>query len=159
MTDQEVKLVLGGLLHDIGKVIYRQGDDKRKHSISGYDYLKNEVQIEDPDVLDCVKYHHADAIKNSKIKPDSLAYIVYMADNIASAADRRKNASEDTGFEISMPLQSVFNILNRNHDHKYYEPKTLDPKDHINYPIEEKRKFDVSFYRSEEHTSELQSPS
>ena len=35
MTDQEVKLVLGGLLHDIGKVIYRQGDDKRKHSISG----------------------------------------------------------------------------------------------------------------------------
>ena len=146
MTDQEVKLVLGGLLHDIGKVIYRQGDDKRKHSISGYDYLKNEVQIEDPDVLDCVKYHHADAIKNSKIKPDSLAYIVYMADNIASAADRRKNASEDTGFEISMPLQSVFNILNRNHDHKYYEPKTLDPKDHINYPIEEKRKFDVSFY-------------
>ncbi len=26
MTDKEVKLVLGGLLHDIGKVIYREGD-------------------------------------------------------------------------------------------------------------------------------------
>ena len=39
MTDKEVKLVLGALLHDIGKVIYRQGDDRRKHSQSGYDFL------------------------------------------------------------------------------------------------------------------------
>ena len=31
MTDREIKLVIGGLLHDIGKVIYRQGEDGRKH--------------------------------------------------------------------------------------------------------------------------------
>ncbi len=64
MTDREVKLVLGSLLHDIGKVIYRQGDDRRKHSQSGYDFLKNEVHAEecDTDILDCVRYHHADAM-------------------------------------------------------------------------------------------------
>ena len=48
MTDKEVKLVLGGLLHDIGKVIYRQGDDRRKHSQSGYEFLKEDVQSQDP---------------------------------------------------------------------------------------------------------------
>lgn len=148
MTDREVKLVLGSLLHDIGKVIYRQGDDRRKHSQSGYDFLKNEVHAEecDTDILDCVRYHHADAIKGAKIDNDALAYIVYIADNIASAADRRQNTSEDAGFEISMPLQSVFNILNQNKEEKYYEPKTLNPQEGINYPVTEKRKFDESFY-------------
>lgn len=146
MTDRKVKLVLGGLLHDIGKVIYRQGDDRSKHSQSGYTFLKEEVQLEDCDILNSVRYHHADAMKNAKIDKDSLAYIVYIADNISSAADRRKKDSEDSGFEVSMPLQSVFNILNLNKEEKYYEPKTLDEKDNINYPISEKRKFDESFY-------------
>lgn len=148
MTDREVKLVLGSLLHDIGKVIYRQGGDRRKHSQSGYDFLKDEVQaVEwDADILDCVRYHHEDAIKGAKLDESALAYIVYLADNIASAADRRQNASKDTGFEIAMPLQSVFNILNQNKEEKYYEPKTLNPRDGINYPIAEKRKFDESFY-------------
>lgn len=148
MTDREVKLVLGSLLHDIGKVIYRQGDDRRKHSQSGYDFLKNEVQAGewDADILDCVRYHHADAIKGAKIDDNALAYIVYLADNIASAADRRQNASEDAGFEITMPLQSVFNILNQNNEEKFYAPKTLNPKEGINYPMSEKRKFDEAFY-------------
>lgn len=148
MTDREVKLVLGSLLHDIGKVIYRQGDDRRKHSQSGYDFLKDEVQAGewDSDILDCVRYHHADAVKNAKMEHDALAYIVYLADNIASAADRRQKDAEDVGFEISMPLQSVFNILNQNKEEKYYLPKTLNPVDGINYPADEKREFDKSFY-------------
>lgn len=148
MTDKEVKLVLGGLLHDIGKVIYRQGDDRRKHSQSGYDFLKEDVQSQecDKEILDCVRYHHADAVKGAKLNQDALAYIVYIADNIASSSDRRRNDSLDSGFEISMPLQSVFNILNGNKEQKYYEPKTLDPKDGINFPVDEKRKFDESFY-------------
>lgn len=148
MTDREVKLVLGGLLHDIGKVIYRQGDDRRKHSQSGYDFLKNEIQTEvlDSDVLGCVRYHHADAIRGAELSEDALAYIVYIADNIASAADRRGNDSADVGFDISLSLQSVFNILNGTREVKYYEPKTLDPKDGINYPVAEKKKFDEAFY-------------
>lgn len=82
MTDKEVKLVLGGLLHDIGKVIYRQGDDRRKHSQGGYDFLKEDVQSQecDKEILDCVRYHHADAVKGAKLNQDALAYIVYIAD-------------------------------------------------------------------------------
>lgn len=148
MTDREISLALGSLLHDIGKVIYRQSGEKKKHSQSGYEFLKDEVGFaaDNQEVLDAVRYHHADAIKSAALKKDSLAYIVYMADNIASAADRRKTDSVDAGFEMTMPLQPVFNILNGNKQNFYYEPKTMDEKDGINYPTAEKRPFDQYFY-------------
>ncbi len=146
MTDREIKLVIGSLLHDVGKVIFRQGADRRKHSQSGYDFLKSEVGIKEIEVLDCVKYHHADSIRGAKIGDDSLAYIVYMADNVAAAADRRQKETEDLGFEVSMPLQSVFNILNLNRQEMYYEPKMLNINEGINYPVMEKKKFDEQFY-------------
>ncbi len=146
MKENEVKLVIGSLLHDVGKVIYRQGDDKRKHSQSGFDYLKNEAKVEDKEILDCIRYHHADALGKASIPENSLAYIVYIADNIASAADRREKDGEDYGFEMSMPLQSIFNILNGNDKEMYYKPRVLNPKGNINYPVSEKEKFDEHFY-------------
>ena len=45
MKDRELKVVIGALLHDIGKVIYRDGSDTRTHSQSGYDFLKNDIKI------------------------------------------------------------------------------------------------------------------
>lgn len=146
MTDRELGLVIGALLHDIGKVIYRQSTDKRTHSQSGYDFLREEVLIGATEVLDCVRYHHADAVRGAELEPDAPAYIVCLANQIASSADRRQKDAEDTGFEISLPLQSVFNLLNRNQQELYYEPQTLDPDDDINYPVREKKRFDGQFY-------------
>jgi len=143
MTEQEVKLVVGGLLHDVGKVIYRTGDG-RKHSISGCDFLKDEAGLEDKMILDSVRYHHSDALKSAQIDRDSYAYITCVADNIASAADRRKKEAEDYGFEMSAPLEPVFNILNGNQKKMYYSPMMLEEK--INYPKSEKQPFDESFY-------------
>ena len=91
MVDEKVRLIMGSLLHDTGKVIYRQGDDRRNHSISGYDYLKEETNLTDSEILDCVRYHHASLLKRAVgLKENSLAYIVYLADNIAAFSDRRK---------------------------------------------------------------------
>lgn len=42
MNEKELKITMSSLLHDIGKVIYREGGDVRRHSLSGYDYLKDE---------------------------------------------------------------------------------------------------------------------
>ena len=133
MNEKETKLIIAAILHDIGKVIYREGNDVRKHSISGYDYLKD-TGITDKEILDAVKYHHAQSLKNADIEDNSLSYIVYMADNIASATDRRERMEEEKGFEISAPLESVFNILNHNDGHMYYKPSFLNPDDDINYP-------------------------
>ena len=110
MTDEQIKIIIGGLLHDVGKVIYRSGEDRRKHSQSGYDFLKDEAGIKDDMILECVAYHHSDALNDAKLSDTSPAYITYIADNIAASADRRTNDSQDVGFELSMPLESVFNI-------------------------------------------------
>lgn len=113
MNEKELKITMSSLLHDIGKVIYREGGDVRRHSLSGYDYLKDEAGITDKDILVGVKYHHAQNLKSASLDNDSVAYIVYMADNIASATDRREREEQESGFEISAPLESVFNILNK----------------------------------------------
>ena len=135
MTENEITVVLGGLLHDIGKVLYRQGGEKKKHSQVGYEFLCDEVGLKNQDILDCVKYHHSDTLRETKISKKSPAYIVYMADNIASAADRREKELGERGFEIHMPLQPVFNILNRNREEKYYSPGLLNIESSINFPI------------------------
>lgn len=145
MTDQEIKVVAGALLHDIGKVIYREGSDRRNHSQSGFDYLRD-IGRDEKEILNGVLYHHYQLLKTAAIDNDDLAYVVYIADNIASAADRRKNDEEISGFDLAMPLQSVFNILNGNHQKLNYRPTKLEPKGKINYPTEERQTFDKAFY-------------
>lgn len=137
--------MIGSLLHDIGKVIYRTGSHDN-HSSSGYSYLKEEIGIDDVDILESVLYHHASMLRSANISKKSLAYITYIADNIASAADRRDNNTGDYGFEMSSPLEPVFNILNGNNQRKYYHPSMLDSK--INFPTEDKVDFDEGFYTS-----------
>ena len=147
MIDRKIKLIIGSLLHDIGKVVYREGSDRRNHSISGYDFLKEEARKEDKEVLNCIRYHHMSALKGASLREDDLAYIVYLADNIAAFADRRKkDEGEEKGFDLSVPLQSVFNILNGNHQSFYYQPGDMEDRGQIKYPSPEKRPFSKEFY-------------
>lgn len=145
MTEEKVQLIIGGLLHDVGKVIYRQGDG-RKHSLSGYEFLKEKALIEEKNILDAVKYHHGKELASAELRENSFAYITYIADNIASAADRRKNETEDTSFEMTTPLEPVFNILNGNDKKMYYHRGKLGEGKGVNYPTEVKETFDEHFY-------------
>ncbi len=51
MEKNQIKLAIGGMLQDIGKIIYRTSDG-RNHSEIDYDYLKNEIKIKDNDALE-----------------------------------------------------------------------------------------------------------
>ncbi|MBQ9030231.1 MAG: type III-A CRISPR-associated protein Cas10/Csm1 [Parasporobacterium sp.] len=145
MNETDVKVIIGGLLHDIGKVVYRTGD-KQNHSASGAKFIREELGIEDQEIIDSVLYHHKSALVNADIREDSTAYITYIADNIASATDRRKKETEDYGFEMSLPLQPVFNILNGNHEEMYYHPDMVTRE--INFPMKEKIPFTSGFYQN-----------
>ena len=147
MNDKQIKLIIGSLLHDIGKVVYRSGDG-RNHSLSGYDFLKEHKPDFDKEILDCVRYHHAAYIKNSGLADDSIAYITYFADNVAAAADRRDSDTGEDGFDKSVPLASVFNILNGNHGNMHYTRSVLDPDKGINYPTDAPIEMDKSFYET-----------
>ena len=147
MQDLDLRITVGALLHDIGKVIYREGGSNITHSEAGYEYLK-ELGIEDNVVLDSVRYHHASAIKTSSIADDDPAYIVYMSDNIASSVDRRNKEEEgEKGFELHVPMQPVFNILNGNSASLYYSPDKIQMEKDINYPSDEKKSYKNEDYR------------
>ena len=146
MNDRQLKIAIGGMLHDIGKVIYR-GFDGRNHSLSGYEFLKDEIGIKDKEILDQVRYHHGAMLKEAGLPEDSLAYITYMADNIAAAADRREQPGDGTGFDRNMALDSIFNILNGNDEHFRYEPRTMKREDGINFPQEGELSYSDSFYQ------------
>lgn len=145
MNRDKFEVIAGGLLHDVGKVVHRQGDG-RQHSISGYEFLKDEVGLDDEKILNSVRYHHCVQLKNAEIAKNDFSYITYIADNIAASADRRKIDNEDYGFEQTVPLESVFNILNGNNEKKHYKKGVLGESNTINFPTQEKVVFDEHFY-------------
>lgn len=107
----------GGLLHDTGKPVYRAGGQSGSHSVQGYQFLRPLLKGEEWDaVLDCVRYHHAAELRKATALPrDAAAYIVYLADNLSAAADRREIEGESTSFRRDIPLDSIFTHLNGHH--------------------------------------------
>ena len=146
MKENEIKLVIGSLLHDIGKVVYRKGDDMRNHSVAGKDFLRDNNLIEDKEILDIIRYHHLKEISGAPLENDSMAYIVYMADNIAAACDRREKIDGEIGFSIHSALEPVFNILNDNDKKMYYSSGMISTENEINYPTNEKREISEADY-------------
>ena len=137
------KVTAGGLLHDVGKVVHRTGDG-RSHAESGYAFLKEQAGLDNAEILQQVRFHHASELKKAGLAKDSLAYITYIADNIASAADRRKSDTQGYGFSRDLPLDSIFNLLNGNEEYMKYAPKVLDGD--INYPTSRAIRYEETFY-------------
>ncbi len=151
IEERRLRLTMGALLHDIGKVVYRAAEEQTRHEISGRDFVaEGSMKLKEKEIMDCVRYHHARDMKNAELAQDALAYIVYMADNLAAATDRRK-AGDESGqgktFDRRMPLAPVFNRLNGNDGNWYYAPSKTNVERDINYPEEERHDFDASYYR------------
>lgn len=123
IVNRKLALQYGSLLHDIGKVIYRSNAnefEKGTHSKLGWEYLNNFEEFKRKSIKESVRYHHYKELSQAKLDSNSLAYITYIADNIASGADRRDFVEEgdeenqNVGFKFDkfVPLNSIFNILN-----------------------------------------------
>ena len=91
MKKEKIDLFYGALLHDIGKVIQRATGERKKHALVGADWFD---EIADNQVIsDQIRYHMAN-YQSNKLGNDHLAYITYIADNIASGVDRRQSNEE-----------------------------------------------------------------
>ena len=145
MTKKRIELLLGSLLHDIGKVVYRTGKNKN-HSDLGYEFVKENCNIQNQEILDQIRYHHEKNLSEASISRESSAYITYIADNIAAGIDRREIEGESGGFDRNMPLQSIFNILNGNDQSMSYKPGYQIGNGEIDYPTPEEKRFDSCFY-------------
>lgn len=108
----------GGLLHDTGKAVYRAGGQRGSHSEQGYQFLHGVLPGAGwAPALDCVRYHHSAALRGAAkaLPADSPAYIVYLADDLSAAADRREVEGESSSFRRDLPLDTVFTHLNGSH--------------------------------------------
>lgn len=151
MTEKLINLLLGSLLHDIGKIIHRT-DVMKNHSYLGWEFLSEISPFKGSiDIKECIKYHHGRDLVRSNVNDSSLAYITYMADNISASGDRRLIEGDEVGnienervlFDKRVPLASVFNILNgRNEDYVY----RFGMIDKINYPIKGKYGYSAGDY-------------
>lgn len=137
------KVIYAGLLHDIGKLIMRAEGFNKNHSAMGVEYLErfNNELFKDKNILDCIKYHHAQYLKNANIENSHIAYIVYEADNIAAGVDRRKDLDNEhielkskwDKFDKTLCLSSVFNNISNNKTDFIYKLRAMDDKS-PNYP-------------------------
>ena len=133
-------LVKGALLHDIGKVVYRANEGSGDYSTAGATFLRS--YTEDKELLRCVQYHHGKQLSKATIPDTSLAYLVYEADNLVSALDRREfdegEMIEGQTFDKNMPLTSVFHTFGGSisKTEQKYHLRGLDVAGHYNYPKE-----------------------
>ena len=103
------------MLHDIGKLNYKAGGERKTHSRLGADFLS--AFCEDTEagqaILRCVRYHHAKYLSSAHLMDNDLAYLVCEADNIAAGADRREavDNGEIFGFDSRLSLENVFNVF------------------------------------------------
>ena len=121
MNEASVRVCFGCLMHDIGKPVLRAGGQTGDHSSLGYAYLKK-LWPQDQNILDCVRLHHAAALRAAPPAEDSLAWIACIADNISAAADRRSMDTEESGFRRHLPLAPVFSHMNGEHPGKAVSP-------------------------------------
>ena len=153
-------LVKGALLHDIGKIVYRAEERPIDHSTLGYRFLEERMKSSPmaTQILRCVAYHHGkvlnQAVRAGKLSSDDLAFIVYEADNLASAADRRDRERHNEGekgskFDRHIPLQSIFTVFGGK-ETAYpgvYPLRGLGQGDIINYPTTEGKRASVDKYK------------
>lgn len=139
-------LVKGALLHDIGKVMYRANQGSDAHSKRGAAFIEpyfSDMGLKQS-ITHCLKYHHGKELSRAQLKNDDYAYIVYEADNIAAAVDRRDlDEGENTStqkFDKELPLQSIFRVFGGNTSNKplQYYLRGIDVSDHFNYPESDK---------------------
>ena len=163
MEKRQVQLIYGSLLHDIGKAVQRAGGEGGTHSKIGAAFVasiggdsgeaggttredENIVQwAGETAILNCIRYHHGTSLGRAiDLATDSLAYLTYIADNMASAADRREKQNEGEeqifGFDSTVPLASVFKVFNgvsKDYEEEgkwHFIRQILNPEHPIPYP-------------------------
>ena len=145
-------LLLGALLHDIGKLIYRSLQDRSikkdyRHQELGAAWAREQGMGEE--ITTIIQRHHrlrADDTKYKDLSVDTFQgaqglqndlYTVDIADNIASGMERQKDR-EGGEFNPDIPLRSIFDLININKEKIFNGVNYWDmvPLSRLPYPKE-----------------------
>ena len=125
MNAKQIEVILGGLFHGIGKMLYIHNDGINNGE-KGYQFIKD-AGIDNESILEQLKFQHYNSLTGASISEDSPAYITCWANDVAT----RETLGDDGKYTVKeydisnkiAPLQSVFNIINGNNERKVYEPE------------------------------------
>lgn len=103
------EIIIGALLHDVGKVCQRADENPQQmsHERFGerwYESLVADVKKALGDVKPFIAHHHTESI-SSQLRAD--LYLVWEADNL-SAGERAKGSAKNLEFKFYRPLHAVF---------------------------------------------------
>lgn len=145
MDERQNDLFYGSILHDLGKIVQRATNKKIKHSVLGSEFL--EKFTTNKNILNQLKYHHYFELENSSLGKKDLSYITYIADNIASGSDRRKNGiTEGKMWDSRAPLEDIFNRFGSTSTSRFFTERVLDLKKDKIFPQKNKIGFEDSEY-------------
>ena len=128
IEEMHTEVVLGALLHDIGKLIQRSSENpkEKRHQEWGGKWLEDYPNGVFKDLKGYALYHHK--LSKDDYKYDSLSidtgnqdyidtyWIVYEADNLASG--EREEYDENIDPDILLPLSSIFQNVSLNGNRK-----------------------------------------
>jgi len=152
MDSNLVKIAYGALLHDIGKVVQRADQTKEKHAKIGgdwFDGIFSDHKDYDKEITDQIRYHHAKELNAANLDSNSLAYITYFADNIASGVDRRSFTEEDSSYfnwNSFTNMEDIFNVFLKESSRRYYEPIMIEDDTNPNFPKESNKEYSKGIY-------------
>lgn len=120
MKNEREELVIGALIHDIGKLVRRAGLQKEPHTIAGARFVRD-VKVNDEHIFGpyqkfIFKHHERD------LDDDKLTWFVCYADNVASS---ERQTREDEGFEELRTLENVLARIYKDKDatsFSFFEP-------------------------------------
>jgi len=149
MEAEKEQIVLGALLHDVGKFIIRARESGagKDHSELGEEWLAQYRDKLPPGVPHFARLHHARYF--SEIRESNLTLLVYHADNLSAGADRLDK--EGVYDHRGTPLASIFSrvsISDRGAGQQLFLPlKPLGPEMLFPIPREQVEMGDASYDR------------
>ena len=150
MNAKQIEVILGGLFHDIGNILYTHNVGI-SNCEEGYRFIKD-VGIDNESILEQLKFQQYNILKEANISEDSLAYITCWANSIVSRRspeEHSKNTEEKKNISNkAIPLQSVFNIINGNNERKVYELEQVKENGEINFPVDDTINYSEEKYES-----------
>jgi CRISPR-associated protein Cas10/Csm1 subtype III-A len=146
MESKKREIIIGALLHDIGKVSYRAGQlqNELSHSVAGLQWFDNFVSSDKNKhkiIRDAIRYHHRGKMINYGIdyNEDDPVFLISMADHISAKADRRENIDNEEHEEnpTLTTLTSIYSqIDNKNSEIYSYDGTNIyKDKKTIPYPL------------------------
>src|SRR4030042_2083264 len=126
-------VILGALLHDIGKVVQRAQDDPtiKKHTEWGYEWLKE--NFNNNIAVNATMSHHYTKDDDYALT-SNIGLIWYQADNLASVERKGKEKLEEGRWHSEVPLASPFSRIRNPNNFEEKPPITYLPLTHEGIP-------------------------